>query len=120
MLGWAQVRCASLDRLPLMGAVPDAAALRNVMATAGARRGRVPLSAVPRWTGLYTLSALGSRGLTLSHWCATQLATQMDGQAPDVAAQDADLIAALDPARFVWRQARRQPQPVPSPAVTPV
>ena len=47
--GWAQVRCASLDRLPLMGAVPDAAALQHVMAAAGARRGRVPLSAVPRW-----------------------------------------------------------------------
>jgi tRNA 5-methylaminomethyl-2-thiouridine biosynthesis bifunctional protein len=120
LLGWAQVRCASLDRLPLMGAVPDTLALQTLMAAAGARRGRVPLSAVPRWTGLYTLSALGSRGLTLSHWCATQLAAMMDGQAPDVAAQDADLIAALDPARFVWRQARRQPQPVASPAVTPV
>lgn len=119
LLGWAQVRCASLDRLPLMGGVPDAAALQAVMATAGARRGRVPLAAVPRWAGLYTLSALGSRGLTLSHWCATQLAAQMDGQAPDVAEQDADLIAALDPARFAWRQARRQTQPAPSSAVTP-
>lgn len=118
LLGWAQVRCASLDRLPLMGAVPDAAALQHVMAAAGARRGRVPLSAVPRWAGLYTLSAMGSRGLTLSHWCATQLAALMDGQAPDVATEDADLIAALDPARFAWRQARRQPQPSQT-AVTP-
>lgn len=117
--GWAQVRCASLDRLPLMGALPDAAALQAVMAAAGARRGRVLLSAVPRQAGLYTLSALGSRGLTLSHWCATQLAALMDGQAPDVTGQDADLIAALDPARFVWRQARRQPQPVHAPTVTP-
>lgn len=117
--GWAQVRCASLDRLPLMGAVPDMAALQGVMAAVGARRGRVPLSAVPRWAGLYTLSALGSRGLTLSHWCATQLAALMDAQAPDVPAQDADLIEALDPARFAWRQARRQPQPVAHSPVTP-
>jgi tRNA 5-methylaminomethyl-2-thiouridine biosynthesis bifunctional protein len=117
--GWAQVRCASLDRLPLMGAVPDTAALQALMAAAGARRGRVLLSTVPRQAGLYTLSALGSRGLTLSHWCATQLAALMDGQAPGVAAQDADLIAALDPARFAWRQARRQPQPMQPSTVTP-
>lgn len=119
LLGWAQVRCASLDRLPLMGALPDAAALQALMAAAGARRGRVPLSAVPRWPGLYTLSALGSRGLTLSHWCATQLAAQMDGQVPDVPEQDVDLLAALDPARFAWRQARRQPPPVTQAIVTP-
>ena len=69
----------------------------------------MPLAAVPRWPGLYTLSALGSRGLTLSHWCATQLARQMDGLPAEVAEADQDLINALDPARFAWKQARRQP-----------
>lgn len=112
LLGWAQVRCASLDRLPLVGAVPNLDALQAQMSAAGARRSRLPLATVPRWPGLFTLSALGSRGLTLSHWCATQLALAMDGEPPQVADDDRDLIAALDPARFAWRQARRQPQPM--------
>lgn len=109
LLGWAQVRCASLDRLPLMGAVPHLAALQAQMEQAGARRGRLPLADAPRWPGLYMLSALGSRGLTLSHWCATQLAALVEGCRADGSVVDEDLIRALDPARFAWRQARRQP-----------
>ncbi len=105
LLGWAQVRCASQDRLPLVGAVPDVPALRVVMVQAGARRGRLPLADTPRWPGLYMLGALGSRGLTLSHWCAEVLATQIQGELPAV---EPDLIRALDPARFAWKQARRQ------------
>ena len=45
--GWAQVRCASLDRLPLAGAVPDGDALHRLMEDAGHRRGRVPLEKTP-------------------------------------------------------------------------
>lgn len=108
LLGWAQVRCASLDRLPLVGAVPDVAALHSCMEQAGSRRGRVALDDTPRWPGLFMLSALGSRGLTLAHWCAQLLTAQiedtpLDGVAPD-------LVQALDPARFAWRQARKQPK----------
>lgn len=108
LLGWAQVRCASLDRQPLVGAVPDTAVLAAHMAAAGARRGRVPLADTPRLHGLYTLTALGSRGLTLAHWCATLLAAQMNGEAAPLAPQDQDLARALDPARFAWKIARRQ------------
>lgn len=116
LMGWAQVRCASLDRLPLMGAVPHLQALRTKTTEAAARRGHPQLGDVPRWPGLYTLSALGSRGLTLSSWCAKQLAAQIDGFCLDGPSADADLIRALDPARFAWRQARRQPIPAFSPA----
>lgn len=106
LLGWAQVRCASLDRLPLVGAVPDGDALTTHMAAAGARRGRVPLADTPRQPGLYLLAALGSRGLTLAAWCAHQLAAEIDGEsAPNV---EEDLLRAIDPARFAWKQARRQ------------
>jgi tRNA 5-methylaminomethyl-2-thiouridine biosynthesis bifunctional protein len=105
--GWAQVRCASLDRLPLVGAAPDTQALQALMATAGARRGRVPLIDTPRRQGLYMLTALGSRGLTLAAWCANQLAAAMDGASTPE--DEADLRACLDPARFAWKQARRQP-----------
>lgn len=106
LLGWAQVRCASLDRLPLVGSVPDTDALKALMAAAGARRGRVPLAAVPRRPGLYLLAALGSRGITLATWCADRLAADLDGEsAPE---DEADLLRAMDPARFAWKQARRQ------------
>jgi tRNA 5-methylaminomethyl-2-thiouridine biosynthesis bifunctional protein len=106
LLGWANVRCASLDRLPLVGAVPNVAALHQQMAQAGARRGRIALQDTPRWPGLFMLAALGSRGLTLAHWCAQQLAAQIDGAALD--GVEPDLLQALDPGRFAWRQARKQ------------
>jgi tRNA 5-methylaminomethyl-2-thiouridine biosynthesis bifunctional protein len=105
LLGWAQVRCASLDRLPLVGAVPDAPALAERMAQAGARRGHMSLDDIPRVPGLYVLSALGSRGITLAPLCAGWLAALM--QREPVQAEH-DLLAALDPGRFAWRQARRQ------------
>ena len=105
--GWAQVRCASLDRLPLMGALPRLDALASLVDEVGHQRSRLPLATVPRWPGLYALTALGSRGLTLSHWCAMQLARQIEGESPDLQPENLDLIAALDPARFAWKQLRR-------------
>lgn len=107
LLGWAQVRCASLDRLPMAGAVPNVPGLHALMAQAGARRGRLALDDTPRWPGLFMLGALGSRGLTLAHWCAQRLAAQIQDEPPD--ATEPDLLRALDPARFAWRQARKQP-----------
>lgn len=104
LLGWAQVRCASLDRLPLCGALPDPAALQAERARAERRRWRPGAADTPRLPGLFTLCALGSRGLTLSAWCAQRLAEQMDGAAVQA---DADLWTAIDPARFAWRQTRR-------------
>lgn len=108
LLGWAQVRCASLDRLPLAGAVPDGAQLGIVANNAGAKRGRLALPEVPRLPGLFTLCALGSRGLTLALPMAQHLAQAMSGEPSDL---EADLQNAVDPARFAWRQARRHPAP---------
>lgn len=108
LLGWAQVRCASLDRLPLVGAAPDRPALAALMQSAGHRRGRVPVADTPRLPGLFLLTALGSRGLTLAHWCANALAAQMSDQASPLPENDRDLERALDPARFAWKLARRQ------------
>jgi tRNA 5-methylaminomethyl-2-thiouridine biosynthesis bifunctional protein len=52
------------------------------------------------------LSALGSRGLTLAHAMGELLARLIEGEDPNL---EADLLRALDPARFAWKQARRQP-----------
>jgi len=104
LLGWSQVRCASLDRLPLVGAAPNAEALRQRLAAARLGRQRAALADVPRWPGLHLLCAMGSRGITLAPWCAAQLAAQIDGEPTDV---DPTLMAALDPARFAVKNARR-------------
>lgn len=106
LLGWAQVRCASLDRVPMVGAVPHLQDLQALMQQAGARRGRVPMADTPRWPGLFMLGALGSRGLTLAHAMGELLARLIEGEDPNL---EADLLRALDPARFAWKQARRQP-----------
>lgn len=106
LLGWAQVRCASLDRLPLCGPLADAAALQAERARPERRRWRPGPDDTPRIHGLYTLCALGSRGLTLAAWCAHRLAEHMDG---DPVQAEPDLWAAIDPARFAWRQGRRAP-----------
>ncbi len=111
--GWAAVRCASLDRLPMAGAVPDVAALQTQVNRMGAQRTRLRLSQVPRLPGVFALTALGSRGLTLAHWCAQQLAVQMDDQANPA---PPDLWRCVDPARFVWKQSRRQEAHKPAPA----
>ena len=104
LMGWAQVRCASLDRLPMAGAVPDLQAWQQHREKSPKAR-RPALSDFPRQPGLYMLAALGSRGLTLAHWCAQRVAEQIAG---DAATGEADLLAAIDPARFAWRAAKRQ------------
>jgi tRNA 5-methylaminomethyl-2-thiouridine biosynthesis bifunctional protein len=114
LLGWAQVRCASLDRLPLVGAVPDLPALQRWMDSAGSRRSKLPMADAPRHPGLYLLTALGSRGLSLAYWCAKLLAEQIDEPTQAAASEEADLIRSLDPARFAWKLARRQPIGMPT------
>lgn len=112
LLGWSDVRCASLDRLPLLGTLPDLAALRRQLDDAGHRRGSVPLGQCPRLPGAHIFAALGSRGLSLALAGAEWLADHLDTGAmplPD------DLARAVDPARFAWRQWRRQGGTAPQP-----
>jgi len=66
---WTGVRCASTDRRPLVGLLAP---------------------------GLWTLTALGSRGLTFAALCAALLASRVAGQGLPL---PADLAAALDLAR---------------------
>jgi len=102
LMGWAEVRCASLDRLPLVGALPDHNALLQLKNTR--RRHWPSLADTPREQGLFMLSAMGSRGITLAHWCARLLASQMQGES---FVAEPELVSAIDPARFAWKQARK-------------
>jgi tRNA 5-methylaminomethyl-2-thiouridine biosynthesis bifunctional protein len=95
MRGRTAWRWSAIDRLPLIGAVPDA--------DAHASRFDQPRF-VPRVPGLFVFTALGSRGITWSALGARLLASLITG-AP--APLEASLIDAVDPARFVSRRARR-------------
>ena len=88
-------RCVAPDRLPLVGALPKA---HN---GAGVER----LREIARQPGLYGLLGYASRGLTWAPLAAELLASQLDG---DPMPLEADLVTALDPARFILRARRHR------------
>jgi tRNA 5-methylaminomethyl-2-thiouridine biosynthesis bifunctional protein len=94
-VGW---RCTASDRLPLIGAVPQA----------GCAGGRLDQPRfVARHDGLYVFTGLGSRGIASAPLGAAVLAAWMTGSPLPV---EASLRDALDPARFAvrrWRAAQR-------------
>lgn len=96
MQAFVAVRCASADRMPVIGAVPAADA--PWPAHGG-------LAAVPRQAGLQVVTALGSRGLTLAAWAAHSLADQLEHVPLDTPAH---LIRACDPGRKSLRRASPQ------------
>lgn len=96
-VGW---RAVTPDRLPLIGALPDHAAL------AGASRADHPRH-VPRLRdahgGLYVFTGLGARGIAWAALGGQLLASWMSGAPCPL---EADLRDALDPARQLLRAAR--------------
>lgn len=94
LAGRVGFRCATPDRLPLAGTLPDPAA-----AVTGSR-----LREVPRLDGLHGLLGYGSRGLIWAPLCAELLAAQLEGEPLPL---ERDLAAALDPARFALKAHRR-------------
>jgi tRNA 5-methylaminomethyl-2-thiouridine biosynthesis bifunctional protein len=92
-VGW---RWTMPDRLPLVGGVPDRAA------ASGGRLDQPRF--IPRLPGLFVFTGLGSRGIT---WCALGaqvLAATVTGAPVPL---EAGLLDAVDPARFLSREARR-------------
>ncbi|WP_426207501.1 FAD-dependent 5-carboxymethylaminomethyl-2-thiouridine(34) oxidoreductase MnmC [Massilia sp. TWP1-3-3] len=94
LAGRVGFRCVAPDRLPLVGALPQQ--------DDGARIER--LRQVPRQNGLYGLLGYASRGLAWAPLAAELLASQLDGEPLPL---EAELTAALDPARFQVRARRR-------------
>jgi tRNA 5-methylaminomethyl-2-thiouridine biosynthesis bifunctional protein len=86
-VGW---RATTRDRLPLVGPVPDLAAMRPSRADAP--------RLLPRQPGLWIHSGLGSRGLTTAAVCAELIAAQVSGAPWPL---EADLVDAIDPARYL-------------------
>jgi tRNA 5-methylaminomethyl-2-thiouridine biosynthesis bifunctional protein len=93
-VGW---RLVADDRLPLIGAVPDARAL-----ALGQRLDQPRF--VPREPGLCVFTALASRGLTWAVLGAQTLAARIAGAPCPI---EASLLDAVDAGRFAARAARR-------------
>jgi tRNA 5-methylaminomethyl-2-thiouridine biosynthesis bifunctional protein len=93
--GW---RLHADDRLPIAGALP----LREL--PPGQRRDQARL--LPRVEGLFVLTALGARGLTLAPLLGRLVAAQATGTPWPL---EQDLADAVDPARWRVRAARRGP-----------
>ncbi len=92
-------RVVTDDRLPIIGAVADPVAA----SVQGARLDQPRF--VLRLPGLFVFTALGSRGIT---WCALGaqvLASAVSGAPSPL---ESSLLDAVDPARFITREARRR------------
>jgi tRNA 5-methylaminomethyl-2-thiouridine biosynthesis bifunctional protein len=98
-------RCVAPDRLPLVGALPDATP------TGRAER----LRDLPRHPGLYGLLGYASRGLIWAPLAAELLAAQLEGEPLPL---ERTLAEALDPARFMLGRARKHDIVAPGPKET--
>lgn len=99
LAGTVGFRCVTPDRLPLVGALPDAAAMRGRTPAASGR----PTRDLPRLPGLHGVVGLASRGLTWAALGGELLASALEGEPLPVEGRLAD---AIDPARFLLRKAR--------------
>jgi len=100
-VGW---RATTPDRLPLIGALPWS---RARLATSPIKRRLEQVRQLPRERddegGLYIVSGLGSRGITWAALAGRLIAHWVAGTPCPV---EADLRDAMDPARFLAREAR--------------
>ena len=112
--GRVAFRCTTSDKLPVVGALPDAQFYITEYARffrGKAKAGDTP--APPRLQpGLFVLTGFGSRGITYAPLAARALASEMLGE-PGVLSEP--LRKKLHPARFLIRALRRgQPPATPS------
>jgi tRNA 5-methylaminomethyl-2-thiouridine biosynthesis bifunctional protein len=104
-------RWVSADRLPLVGAVPAEIAARAVGGSRTAPGGRYDQPRfVPRAPGLFVCIGLGSRGIAAASLGSELLAATITSAPVPV---EADLLDAVDPARFLSRETRRASAPPP-------
>jgi tRNA 5-methylaminomethyl-2-thiouridine biosynthesis bifunctional protein len=94
LAGKVGFRPATLDRLPLVGALPSGS--RDEKAT--------QLKHLARFGGLYGALGYGSRGLVWAPLMAELLASQLEGEPLPL---ESDLVESLDPGRFLLRACRR-------------
>jgi tRNA 5-methylaminomethyl-2-thiouridine biosynthesis bifunctional protein len=87
-------RTTTPDRLPLVGSLP----------TADRCRAQDRLETLERTQGLHCLLGYGARGMVWAPLAAELLSAQLEGEPLPV---ERDIVAAVDPARFLLRAIRR-------------
>lgn len=90
LAGRVGLRPVSPDKLPMVGALP----------LAGCEPRPAAHVEWPRWPGLHVASGYGARGFVWAPLMAELLASQINGEPLPI---EAELAAAVDPARFVWK-----------------
>ena len=99
----AGVRATTADRLPLIGALPDATRMQNDRQTQERAQWRIGAHDYGR-SGLFVASGYGSRGFTWAPWAAAILtASIFDDPAP----ARLEALSAVAPNRQVLRQLKR-------------
>lgn len=104
VIGRVGRRTGTPDHLPLCGPVPNLDAFLDVYKDL--HHGRFDrLAEPPWWDGLYTMTALGARGLLAAPLCAEILANRLCG---DTSGVDEALERAIHPARYLVRYLKRR------------
>lgn len=99
------LRCNTQDHAPLVGPVPDLAAMAADYAEL-MRDASTPMSTPGRYLpGLYVSAAHGSSGLATSTLAAEYLASLVCGELPPLSRPERD---CLNPARFLIRDLKKQ------------
>lgn len=99
--GSVAFRCVTPDHLPVIGAMPDI----DAASALGASLPGIALSKLPRVDGLYGAFGFGSRGLLWGPMSGEVIAALLEGEPLPV---EAALAHAIDPGRFLLRNARRR------------
>ncbi|OZB19209.1 MAG: FAD-dependent cmnm(5)s(2)U34 oxidoreductase [Hyphomonas sp. 34-62-18] len=94
----ASVRATTPDRLPLIGAAPDEAAITAIW------DGRTDRDDWPALPGVHVAGGFGSRGFTWAPWAAGLIAAELCGAPPPA---DLPSLRAVSPSRQILRRLRK-------------
>ncbi len=101
----AGIRATTADRLPIVGALPDAEFYRKAYADLHFGKSNKSYPPARYHHGVYVLTGLGSRGLCSAAYCANILSHIMTGRPPPVSKAQ---LQALHPARFMIRALKKR------------
>lgn len=99
--GHTAIRCDSHDHLPVVGALGNPTAMRNVYAKLALDKNYRLNDPCPYYPNVYTNTAHGSRGLATAPLCAMQIASEICGTPQPLSPR---LRQALHPNRLIIRQ----------------
>ncbi len=105
LAGRVAFRWTSADRLPIAGPVPATIAAAAIAGCPADPARHERLRLVARAPGLFVCAALGSRGVAAASLAGEIVAARIAGTPVPA---EADLVDAIDPARFAVRRVRRE------------